>query len=98
MNRMAPRLFSILPALSVVLTWFLVNGGPSMALEDVKVHTSGSTSANVLIYKIAQEKGFYKEENLNVLTIAAPSQAGIQGLVGGSLISVKSSAKPPRRF
>ena len=54
------------------------------ALDEVKVHTSGSTSANVLIYKIAQEKDFYREENLNVLTIAATSQAGIQGLVGGS--------------
>jgi ABC-type nitrate/sulfonate/bicarbonate transport system substrate-binding protein len=56
----------------------------SWAIDDIKVHTSGSTSANVLIYKIAQEKGFYKEENLNVLTIAASSSAGIQGLVGGS--------------
>jgi ABC-type nitrate/sulfonate/bicarbonate transport system substrate-binding protein len=56
----------------------------SAALEDVNVHTSGSTSANVLIYKIAQERGFYREENLNVLTITATSQAGIQGLVGGS--------------
>ena len=55
-----------------------------MAIDEVKVHTSGSTSANVLIYKIAQERGFYKEEKLNVLTIAATSSAGIQGLVGGS--------------
>ena len=54
------------------------------AIDEVKVHTSGSTSANVLIYKIAQERGFYKEEKLNVLTIAATSSAGIQGLVGGS--------------
>jgi ABC-type nitrate/sulfonate/bicarbonate transport system substrate-binding protein len=63
----------------------LVTGVHSLlALEEVKVHTSGGTTTNVLIYKIAQEKGFYKEENLNVLTIAATSQAGIQGLVGGS--------------
>ena len=54
------------------------------AVDEVKVHTSGSTSANVLIYKIAQERGYYKEENLNVLTVAASSSAGIQGLVGGS--------------
>jgi NitT/TauT family transport system substrate-binding protein len=63
---------------------FLFGAQPSTAVDDVKVHTSGSTSANVLIYKIAQERGFYKEENLNVLTIAATSSAGIQGLVGGS--------------
>ena len=57
---------------------------PSNAVDEVKVHTSGSTSANVLIYKIAQERGYYKEENINVLTVAATSSAGIQGLVGGS--------------
>lgn len=75
-------------ALAVFFTASLIillfGPAPSKALDDVKVHTSGSTSVNVLIYKIAQEKGFYKEENLNVLTIAATSQAGIQGLVGGS--------------
>ena len=63
---------------------FLLLAGPATALDEVKVHTSGSTSANVLIFKIAQERGYYKEEGLNVLTIAATSQAGIQGLVGGS--------------
>ena len=57
------------------LTLLLVYSDRSKALDDVKVHTSGSTSANVLIYKIAQERGYYKEENLNVLTIAATSSA-----------------------
>ena len=72
--------------LVVVIVFALIAGkiSPAVALDEVKVHTSGSTSANVLIYRIAQEKGFYREENLNVLTIAATSQAGIQGLVGGS--------------
>ena len=72
--------------LAVVTAFVLLAGtvSPAAALDEIKVHTSGSTSANVLIYKIAQEKGFYREESLNVLTIAATSQAGIQGLVGGS--------------
>jgi len=70
--------------LATTMIIFLFGAQPSTAVDDVKVHTSGSTSANVLIYKIAQERGFYKEENLNVLTIAATSSAGIQGLVGGS--------------
>ena len=69
-------------ALSLLM--FLCLHGAAAALDDVKVHTSGSSSANVLIYKIAQERGFYKEEGLNVLTIMATSQAGIQGLLGGS--------------
>jgi len=68
-----------------LLTAFLLLGArAAAALEDVKVHTSGSTSPNVLIYKIAQERGFYREQGLNVLTIMATSQAGIQGLLGGS--------------
>lgn len=65
-----------------VLIWSIA--GTSGAVDEVKVHTSGSTSANVLVYKIGQERGFYREEGLNVLTIAATSQAGIQGLLGGS--------------
>ena len=75
-----------IPLLAIFMCqWiFFLFAGPAMALDDVKVHTSGSTSANVLIYKIAQERGYYKEEGLNVLTIAATSSAGIQGLVGGS--------------
>ena len=70
--------------LTATLIALLFGTQPSTAIDEVKVHTSGSTSANVLIYKIAQERGFYKEEKLNVLTIAATSSAGIQGLVGGS--------------
>jgi NitT/TauT family transport system substrate-binding protein len=68
----------------VVVALLIGSARPAAAIDEVKVHTSGSTSANVLIYKIAQERGFYKEENLNVLTVAATSSAGIQGLVGGS--------------
>src|ERR1044072_1742183 len=73
--------------LLVIVTAFVLVAGtvsPAAALDEIKVHTSGSTSANVLIYRIAQERGFYREEGLNVLTIVATSQAGIQGLVGGS--------------
>ena len=68
----------------ILLTFLIFDSIPIWAIDEIKVHTSGSTSANVLIYKIAQERGFYKEEKLNVLTIAANSSAGIQGLVGGS--------------
>jgi len=80
----SPKLACLSVFLATTMIIFLFGAQPSTAVDDVKVHTSGSTSANVLIYKIAQERGFYKEENLNVLTIAATSSAGIQGLVGGS--------------
>jgi hypothetical protein len=49
---MAPGHVAIVPALAAVLMSFLM-AGQALALDDVKVHTSGSTSANVLIYKIA---------------------------------------------
>lgn len=76
--------FLFLPIIALCLYVLFLSAGPAIALDEVKVHTSGSTSANVLIFKIAQERGYYKEDGLNVLTIAATSQAGIQGLVGGS--------------
>ena len=81
---MSSRNYNFLVLIVAAAALLIGNGRAARALDEVKVHTSGSTSANVLIYKIAQEKGFYREENLNVLTIAATSQAGIQGLVGGS--------------
>src|SRR3989304_998151 len=58
--------------------------GIAHAVDEEKLHTSGSTSANVPVYRTGQEKGYYREENPAVLAITATSQAGIQGLVGGS--------------
>jgi ABC-type nitrate/sulfonate/bicarbonate transport system substrate-binding protein len=81
---MLSKTFAFISSLFASLQLSLLMVCSVKALDDVRVHTSGSTSTNVLIYRIAQEKGFYKDENLNVLTIAATSQAGIQGLVGGS--------------
>jgi ABC-type nitrate/sulfonate/bicarbonate transport system substrate-binding protein len=54
------------------------------ALDEVKLHVSGATSPNALIFKFAKEKGFYKEEGLEVLPITAGMLPGIQGLVAGS--------------
>lgn len=58
--------------------------GLAYPLDEVKVHISGSASANSLIFRIGEEKGFYKEDGLKVLAITATSQAGIQGLLAGS--------------
>jgi ABC-type nitrate/sulfonate/bicarbonate transport system substrate-binding protein len=54
------------------------------SLDDVKIHVSGSASFNAMIFTIGELKGYYKENNLRVLPIMASSQAGIQGLLGGS--------------
>ena len=58
--------------------------GVAHPLYEVKVHISGSASANSLIFQIGEAKGFYKEDGLKVLAITATSQAGIQGLLAGS--------------
>jgi len=64
--------------------WLFALRGVAHALDEVKVHISGSASANSLIFRIGEEKGFYKEDGLKVLAITATSQAGIQGLLAGS--------------
>jgi ABC-type nitrate/sulfonate/bicarbonate transport system substrate-binding protein len=57
---------------------------PSFALDTVNVHVSAGISPNTLLYRFTKEKGFYREEGLDVLLIQAGMLPGIQGLVGGS--------------
>lgn len=56
----------------------------SFALEEVNLHISAGVSGNALLYKFTKDKGFYREEGLDVLPIQAGMLPGIQGLVGGS--------------
>jgi NitT/TauT family transport system substrate-binding protein len=69
------------------LTIFIVtffSAQPLFALDQVNVHVSAGISPNALLYRFATEKGFYREEGLDVLLIQAGMLPGIQGLVGGS--------------
>ena len=68
----------------IFLAGFLGYVTSASALDDVNLQAPGSSSVNSLIYRIGQERGFYKDNGLNVLAILASSQAGIQGLMGGS--------------
>jgi ABC-type nitrate/sulfonate/bicarbonate transport system substrate-binding protein len=56
----------------------------SVALDPVNLHVSAGISPNALIYRFAKEKGFYREEGIDLLMIQAGMLPGIQGLVGGS--------------
>lgn len=56
----------------------------ALALDEVNLHISAGISGNALLYKFAIEKGFYREEGLDVRPIQAGMLPGIQGLVGGS--------------
>jgi len=69
---------------SVWLLLILTSAGSLFALDTVNVHVSAGISPNALVYRYAKEKGFYREEGLDVLMIQAGMLPGIQGLVGGS--------------
>lgn len=70
--------------LVLLLTLGLNSAGPSFALDEVNLHISAGVSGNALLYRFANEKGFYREEGLDVRPIQAGMLPGIQGLVGGS--------------
>ena len=69
---------------SFCLGLVLVCNNAAAALEDVKLHISGSGSPFPLIYRVGKDKGFYADEGLDVLPIAANLLTGIQGLASGS--------------
>ena len=71
-------------SLAILLTLSLVPAVPSFALDEVNLHISAGVSGNALLYRFANEKGFYREEGLDVRPIQAGMLPGIQGLVGGS--------------
>ena len=72
-------------AFCTALCWALL-GLPrlSWALEPFNLHISAGISPNTLLYRFTKEKGFYREEGLEVLPIQAGMLPGIQGLVGGN--------------
>jgi ABC-type nitrate/sulfonate/bicarbonate transport system substrate-binding protein len=57
---------------------------PLQALEQVKLHLAGGVTPGIMIYKFAKEKGFYKDEGLELLPISTGLVQGIQGLIAGS--------------
>lgn len=69
---------------SMVFIFSLALVRPAQALDEVNLHISAGISGNALLYKFALEKGFYREEGLDVRPIQAGMLPGIQGLVGGS--------------
>jgi ABC-type nitrate/sulfonate/bicarbonate transport system substrate-binding protein len=82
---MSCRFATILALLFVALAALgLVFLRDSAALDEVNLHVSAGISPNTLIYRFTKEKGFYREEGLDVLPIQAGMLPGIQGLLGGS--------------
>ncbi|MBI2357678.1 MAG: ABC transporter substrate-binding protein [Deltaproteobacteria bacterium] len=63
---------------------WLLGAERAFATEQVKLHVSGASSPNALVYRFANDNGFYKAEGLEVLPIMAGMLPGIQGLIAGS--------------
>jgi ABC-type nitrate/sulfonate/bicarbonate transport system substrate-binding protein len=76
------------PTLLILLLtfWVLPLSLPrtALALEEVKLHIAGGVTPGVMIYKLSKEKGFYKDEGLELLPISTGLVQGIQGLIAGS--------------
>src|SRR5262245_45435725 len=56
----------------------------SSALDEAKIHVAGTPNITSFVYTVGREKGFYREEGIELQPIMAGMLQGIQGLIGGS--------------
>ena len=56
----------------------------SFALDEAKIHVAGTPNITSFVYQVGKEKGFYREEGIELQPIMAGMLQGIQGLIGGS--------------
>lgn len=56
----------------------------SFALDEAKIHVAGTPSLGGFVFELGKEKGFYKEEGIELQPIMAGMLQGIQGLMAGS--------------
>jgi ABC-type nitrate/sulfonate/bicarbonate transport system substrate-binding protein len=55
-----------------------------LALDEAKIHVAGTPNITSFVYHLGKEKGFYREEGIELQPIMAGMLQGIQGLIGGS--------------
>ena len=67
-----------------IFFWICLGLIPAATAETAKVHRTGIGSPNAFLFVAGIDKGFYKENGLDTLTIMAQPQIGVQGLIGGS--------------
>ncbi len=58
--------------------------GDLFALDEAKIHVAGTPNITSFVYHVGKEKGFYREEGIELQPIMAGMLQGIQGLIGGS--------------
>ena len=72
---------------SIFLSFLIIGLGPaqlSLALDEAKIHVAGTPNITSFVYHVGKEKGFYREEGIELQPIMAGMLQGIQGLIGGS--------------
>lgn len=76
---------TILSIIGLVLDLICIPTIDAAAVGDtVKVHRTGIGSPNAFIFVAGVDKGFYRDNGLDTLTIMAQPQVGVQGLISGS--------------
>lgn len=72
----------------LVFIWFLVFcfgvNRISFALDEAKIHVAGTPNITGFVFELGKEKGFYREEGIELQPIMAGMLQGIQGLMAGS--------------
>src|SRR4029453_11962691 len=66
------------------LFFVLIFSRVSSALDEAKIHVAGTPNITSFVYHVGKEKGFYREEGIELQPIMAGMLQGIQGLIGGS--------------
>ena len=73
---------------SIFLLFLTIGLGPaaqlSLALDEAKIHVAGTPNITSFVYHVGKEKGFYREEGIELQPIMAGMLQGIQGLIAGS--------------
>src|SRR5918995_489499 len=72
---------------TILLLFLTIGLGPaqlSLALDEAKIHVAGTPNITSFVYHVGKEKGFYREEGIELQPIMAGMLQGIQGLIGGS--------------
>jgi NitT/TauT family transport system substrate-binding protein len=78
-RRNSPRIIFFL-----FLTIGLGRAQLSLALDEAKIHVAGTPNITSFVYHVGKEKGFYREEGIELQPIMAGMLQGIQGLIAGS--------------
>src|SRR5688572_20374377 len=82
--KVTPNAKSLRVILFIVFSLALCFSDVSLALDEAKIHVAGTPNITSFVYHVGKEKGFYREEGIELQPIMAGMLQGIQGLIGGS--------------